>query len=373
MPFGTELVRYAVGIGSCGVPGLPAGLDALWSAHGRLPWAQLVEPALRLASGAVPMPAAHASCLAMLATVMTMNEGAEIYAPGGSLLEEGDLLRQPGLVRALEAIADEGPRSAYEGAIGRSLLRLIEDRGGLVTEDDLRAYEAIWSEPVAVEFRGFELRTRAGLSDFPSALGALPELRGLGQAERALALVTALAADIPDPAGNDEPHGAGRRRQRVRADDEPGPRLRRLPPRPRSPPEQHARGGRPADRASRARRADGEHDGARRSPSTGSESRSQPEQRAAPVCAARCFRSSPGILDEGLDPQTAVERPRLHPAGALVHLEPGFDTETTGALESAGFDVREWPGRHHYFGGVSAVTRNGAAGDPRRSGAARLV
>ncbi len=80
-----------------------------------------------------------------------------------------------------------------------------------------------------------------------------------------------------------------------------------------------------------------------------------------------------GILDEGLDPQAAVERPRLHPAGALVHLEPGFDTETTGALESAGFDVREWPGRHHYFGGVSAVTRNGAAGDPRRSGAARLV
>ena len=80
-----------------------------------------------------------------------------------------------------------------------------------------------------------------------------------------------------------------------------------------------------------------------------------------------------GVLDENLEPQAAVERPRLHPAGALVHVEPGFDTQTTGVLESAGFDVREWPGRHHYFGGVSAVTRNGAAGDPRRSGAARLV
>src|SRR6187402_63567 len=149
VPFGAELVHYAVGIGSCGVPGVPAGLDALWSAHGRLPWAQLVEPALRLANSGVPMPAAHASCLAMLATVMTMNEGAEIYAPGGSLLEEGDLLRQPGLVRAFEAVAEEGPRSAYEGTISRSLLGLIEDRGGLVTDDDLRAYEAVWSEPVA--------------------------------------------------------------------------------------------------------------------------------------------------------------------------------------------------------------------------------
>ena len=67
VPFGTELVHYAVGIGSCGVPGVPAGLDALWQAHGRLPWARLVEPALRLARGAVPMPAAHAACLVMLA------------------------------------------------------------------------------------------------------------------------------------------------------------------------------------------------------------------------------------------------------------------------------------------------------------------
>src|SRR5881628_1462193 len=49
VPFGYELVHYAVGIGSCGVPGIPAGLDALWGGQGRLPWAQLVEPALRLA------------------------------------------------------------------------------------------------------------------------------------------------------------------------------------------------------------------------------------------------------------------------------------------------------------------------------------
>src|SRR5438876_4924004 len=110
VPFGEELVHYAVGIGSCAVPGVPGGLEALHNAHGRLPWPQLVEPALRLARGAVPMPAAHASCLQMLAPVMTMNEGAQIYSPGGSLLGEGDLLRQPGLVEALEALADEGPR-----------------------------------------------------------------------------------------------------------------------------------------------------------------------------------------------------------------------------------------------------------------------
>jgi gamma-glutamyltranspeptidase / glutathione hydrolase len=42
-------------------------------------------------------------------------------------------------------------------------------------------------------------------------------------------------------------------------------------------------------------------------------------------------------------------------------------------LTAAGYEVRAWPARHHYFGGVSVVTRNGAAGDPRRSGAAATL
>src|SRR4029079_16246600 len=46
VPFGAEVVRYAIGAASCGVPGLPAGLVALWQAHGRLPWETVVEPAL---------------------------------------------------------------------------------------------------------------------------------------------------------------------------------------------------------------------------------------------------------------------------------------------------------------------------------------
>jgi gamma-glutamyltranspeptidase/glutathione hydrolase len=372
VPFGSELVHYAVGIGSCGVPGVPAGLDALWRAHGRLPWAQLVEPALRLAKGAVPMPAAHASCLAMLATVMTMNEGAQIYAPGGSLLGEGDLLRQPGLVHALEAIADEGPRSAYEGTVGRSLLLLMEDRGGLVTEDDLRAYEAVWSEPVSVEFRGFDLRTRAGLSDFPSALGALPELRGLGEAERALAIVTLLAGELPAQRGttnitvlDDDGNacvlttslglGSG--------DFLPGFDLHLnsmlgeadLLTGPLEP------GGRMASMMAPSLALDEQGVALAAGAAGGTRLRSALLQVVA------------GILDEGLDPHAAVGRPRLHPAGSLVHVEPGFGAETIGALDSAGFEVREWPGRHHYFGGVSAVTRNGAAGDPRRSGAARVA
>jgi gamma-glutamyltranspeptidase/glutathione hydrolase len=45
VPFGAELIHYAVGIASCGVPGVAAGLDQLWRRHGRLDWPRLVEPA----------------------------------------------------------------------------------------------------------------------------------------------------------------------------------------------------------------------------------------------------------------------------------------------------------------------------------------
>ena len=80
-----------------------------------------------------------------------------------------------------------------------------------------------------------------------------------------------------------------------------------------------------------------------------------------------------GILDEGLDAEEAVARPRLHPTPDLVDVEPGVDEQALEELEARGRTVRRWDRLHHYFGGVSCVGRAGAAGDPRRSGAAILL
>src|SRR5262249_12029130 len=74
------------------------------------------------------------------------------------------------------------------------------------------------------------------------------------------------------------------------------------------------------------------------------------------------------VLDDGVDPQEAVDRPRAHPAGEVVNAEPGVGDGAVEALEAAGRTVRRWPEIHHYFGGVSAVGRAGAAADPRRNG-----
>src|SRR5919109_3830888 len=161
VPFGAELVHYAVGIGSCGVPGVLPGLDELWRVHGTLPWPRLVEPALRLAHEGVEMLPAHVACLQMLAPVMTMREGERIYSPGGRLLGNGDRLRQPGLVAALELVAAEGGRSP---SLQQRLLALMEERGGVVTREDLLSYEPHWDEPAHADYAGLTLFTRSALN-----------------------------------------------------------------------------------------------------------------------------------------------------------------------------------------------------------------
>jgi gamma-glutamyltranspeptidase / glutathione hydrolase len=371
VPFGSELIHYAVGIASCGVPGVPAGLDALWRDHGRLPWPKLVEPALTLAAEGVPMTRAQASCLEMLAPVMTMNEGRRIYSPTGALLQEGELLQQPGLVPALEAIAEEGASSFYSGTLARALLQLMEERGGLVTEADLQAYDARWSEPTTAEFRGFAIQTREGLGSFPSVLGRLAPLAGLDEPERVLATAEALG-DVPPAVGTTNlavvdadgnvcvlttSLGLGS------GDFVPGYDL-------------HLNSMLGEADLIREPLPPGERMASMMAPSIAFAD--DGFALAAGAAGGTRLRSAllqvvAGVLDEGLDPQDVVDRPRLHRVGDLVHLEPGFAEATLTALAAAGLEARVWPGRHHYFGGVSLVTPNGAAADPRRSGELRVL
>jgi gamma-glutamyltranspeptidase/glutathione hydrolase len=368
VPFGMELVHYAVGVASCGVPGVPAGLAALHEQHGRLPWPRVVEPALRLAHDGVEFPPAHAACLAMLAPVMTMNEGAQIYARSGSLLRAGERLEQPGLGRVFELLGSEGPRSVHAGTLAQSLLDLMRERGGLVTGADLGAYEARWSDPVDVSYAGTRFLTRAGLSGVPETLPRIPPLRALSEPERAVTWARGLDGSGPDGHttnvsvtdrwGNacvlTTSLGLGS------GDFLPGLDL-------------HLNSMLGESDLIREPLEPGARMGSMMAPSLAVDR----DGVALAIGAAggtrlrsALLQVTAGVLDEELDAQEAVDRPRLHPAAGLVHLEPGFDPATTAALKQEGYEVRVWPDRHHYFGGVSVVTRNGCAGDPRRSGSA---
>ncbi|MGZ8695268.1 MAG: gamma-glutamyltransferase [Gaiellaceae bacterium] len=373
VPFGEELIHYAIGPATCGVPGVPAGLDALWRAHGRLPWERLLEPAMRLARDGALLTGAHAACLVMLAPVFTLSDGERIYSPRGELLAAGELVQQPGLVRALELLGDEGGASAYGGAIGRSLLALSDELGGTITADDLAAYEAVWREPLRRGYLDGVVLTRGGLSEVPPTLARLPQLAGLDPAARLVALTGALAGF---------PEADGHTTNIVTADASgdvcvltttlglgsgdwlPGLDLQlnsmlgetdlvRGP---------LVAGERMESMTAPLLAFDG---GGRLVFAGGAAGGTRIRTALVTVLA--------GVLDEGLPLEEAVAKPRCHPAGRLLNAEPEIDEHGLAQLARRGWTVRRWESQHHYFGGVSAVTPDGAVGDPRRDGAARVL
>jgi len=372
VPFGEELVHYSIGPASCAVPGVPAGIDALWRAHGRLPWPRLVEPALRFARDGVALPPAHAACLEMLAPVMTLDAGRRIYSPAGRLLRAGDTLAQPGLVKALELVADEGARSLYDGTLRELLLALLAERGGVVTPADLDAYEPRWAEPVVVEHAGRRVLTRAGLSGVPEVVARLPALADHDATARVLALEAALTAD----------DGAGHTTNLVTVDDRgnacvlttslglgsgdfvPGLDL-------------HLNSMLGETDLVRGELQPGSRVHSMMAPTLALDADDRLELAIGAAGGTRLRTAlvlvGVAVLDEGVPPQEAVDRPRFHPTPDVVNAEPGVDERALEELESRGRVVRRWADRHHYFGGVSAIGRNGAAADPRRSGAVRTA
>jgi gamma-glutamyltranspeptidase / glutathione hydrolase len=368
--FGEDVVHYAIGPASCAVPGVPAGLEALWQAGGSLPWARLAEPALRAAGDGVPMPSAHAHCLAMLEPVMTLGHGAGIYAPDGRTLAAGERLAQPRLAEAIRVLVEEGPRSAYVGTLAEALLQID---GITLTPADLAGYSPVWGEPAVVEYHAAHVTTRGGLSGVPELLARMPLLRGRSETDRLLALASVL--------GDDGSGGEGHTTNLVAVDRRghacvlttslglgAGEWLAEFDLHLNSMlGEQDLIVGEllPGDRMESMMAPTLVFEGGGLSLAIGSAGGTRLRTALATVLA--------GIVDEELAPQAAVDRPRVHPAGETVHAEPEVDERALEQLEAQGRPVRRWPTRHHYFGGVSCVGRTGAGADPRRSGAAIVL
>jgi gamma-glutamyltranspeptidase / glutathione hydrolase len=364
--FGEEIVVYSIGPASCAVPGLPAALGELWEKLGRLPWRRLVEPALELARVGVILPEMHERSLIMLGDVFSLERGHDLFVREGRMLKTGEPLVQPGLVQTLEALAEEGARSLYRGSLAEALLRVD---GVVFTGADLRGYAARWTDPVLVGFQGHRVATRGGLSGVPELLPRFPRLAGLTASDRVLELVTAL--ETPDVGGEHTTNmvavdGHGRACVLTHSLGVgagvwmPGFDLQL----------NNLLG--ESDIACGEPKA-GDHLQSRMAPSLAFDDSGM----ALAIGAAGATRLKmalstvlAGVLEEGLDPEDAVARPRVHPTPTLVDAEPGVDEGALEELEAQGRTVRRWEHLHHYFGGVSCVGRTGAAGDPRRSGGA---
>lgn len=140
-----------------GVPGTVAGLEAAHQKYGKLPWKELVQPAVDLALNGFTLTQKEARGLNRVAesfkkynTVMPDQFLKETWMEGDSIWNED-------LGHTLELIRDNGKAGFYEGKTAENIVAEMERGKGLITSDDLKAYEAIWRTPITSDYRGHKI------------------------------------------------------------------------------------------------------------------------------------------------------------------------------------------------------------------------
>ncbi len=138
---------------------VPGAVDGWAQAHarfGRLPFADLLRPAIDLARGGFPLadsPARYAAeCRDLLAA--TPATAAAYLRPDGAPPRRGEVVRLPRLADTLEAIATGGRDAFYTGAVGAAIVAALARDGGVLTADDLAAHRSDWVEPARTTYRG---------------------------------------------------------------------------------------------------------------------------------------------------------------------------------------------------------------------------
>jgi gamma-glutamyltranspeptidase/glutathione hydrolase len=368
--FGLMPVDFAIGAVTVAVPGVPAGCGEVHRRWGRLPWPRVVAPATALASSGVALPPPQALTLASVAPALVPGDGALVYAPRGRLLAAGDLLYHPGLDRALDALATQGPAVFYTGEFGQVMAEVVRAGGGTVGPRDLAAYRVLEVPVEHATMGAGHVYARRDLNGTIATMAALPpSLATVPRPERAVALAHAMREygrqrpgdttniSVVDADGNacvitttlgmgsgvwlpglgvnlNSMLGEG---ELMTPDLAPG---RRMP-----------------SMMCPLVVVDDDGDLVAAAGSAG-----------ASRIRTALIDTLLGMLVDGLDMADAIARPRFHVVNDTVHAEPGYPEDELAALAAAGYTVNRWDQPNHYFGGVSAVGRAGAAGDPRRGG-----
>jgi gamma-glutamyltranspeptidase/glutathione hydrolase len=420
---------FRIGSASCAVPGAAAGLESVHAEYGRLPWSELVQPAIELARSGVELtrPQAHLHAILDLILRHTL-EGRRLYSrDDGSRLQPGDLLVLPDLGRTLEQIAAEGAAAMYRGELAASIAATIESGGGLLTTADLEAYRVIWREPVQTRYLGHDV-----ISNPPPSSGGVLIAYGLalldhvargrpGSAEAVATLVETMREQTRARSGSfvDDLYTGGLVERLLDEGSVAGGVARIRASLPGAP--EHA----PNGGTTHVSALDADGNAASVSSSTGSGSGvivpgtgiqlnnmlgeydlvgsgpAEPGQRLTSMMAptivvgdgrTRLVVGSAGsirlrgaimqvivnVVGHGLGVAEAIDRPRVHLEEPHVHCEGGLESDELDRLTALGYEVVRWRRRNLYFGGTNAVEVDpagelAAAGDARRGGAGLVV
>jgi gamma-glutamyltranspeptidase/glutathione hydrolase len=390
---------FHVGAASCGAYGSPAGVDAAMRRWGSMALGDLAAPAAALARDGVVVNKQQAEVIHLLESILrTTPECAAIYVPAAQLLDVDGIWRDRELGDTIERLGAEGARPFYEGEIAQAVVNWIAERGGVLTEQDLRRYEPIERTPLCVRYRGREVYTNpppsAGGILLALALGRLeeapapPTLASVvvsmeeAQAERTPEFMDGLAEQgfagrflgsrlgstthisVLDAAGwavsvtctNGEGSGivvpgTGMHLNNIMGEEDLSPLgFHHAPPGRRMP----------SMMSPTVVAADG-----RVQVALGSSGSNRIRSALLQTIVA--------VVDHGLPPAAALAEPRVHFESGVIYTEPGIPLDE---LRCDPYEIQAFRAKSMFFGGVQIVGCDpqtgelSGAGDPRRGGVA---
>jgi gamma-glutamyltranspeptidase / glutathione hydrolase len=409
--------RFNVGPSSCGAYGTTLGLAEALERFGTLSLADLTARPAEAAREGVQVVRMQALLFTILEPIFRSSpEASELYAPGGRLLGEGDTIRLHELGSLLDRLGAEGPGFLYTGDVAAAVSDWVLERGGLLSREDLAAYEVAERRPAHVEYRG-----RTVLTNPPPSSGGILIADALGILERldrphdasVIAEVIAstnrardedfltglategylerfLAKEALDNVATEVRSRLGNTTHLAVMDSEggcasvtcsngscsgvlvpgTGVHLNNMLGEQDLNPlgyHRHEPGARvPSMMAPTVVLRDGR-------PEVALGSAGSNRIRSA------ILQTILGVVDHGLPAEQAVARSRIHVEDRQVEAEPGIEEDALDRLEQSGWAVRRWAEQNLFFGGVQAVARNpqtgalSGGGDPRRGGAAAVV
>ncbi len=146
------------GFDSVSVPGAVAGWVALSERFGKLPFADLLEPAIEIAERGYLIPVVVQQKWAAATPELQSQPGfSQSFLPWGRAPQVGELFRFPAAARGLKAIAATKGQALYGGEIAEAIEKFAAQNGGSITAKDLASYQPEWVEPIAQNYRGYTL------------------------------------------------------------------------------------------------------------------------------------------------------------------------------------------------------------------------
>jgi len=157
---GTPTTDSVVGWRSVGVPGTVRGLELANKKYGRKPWAELLKPAVTLATNGFPVPKWQMDSWHRSSPVLSQfSESKRIFLKGGAYYEWREIFKQPELALTLERIARLGSADFYDGETAHILATEMAKNGGLITLADLHNYQAVERAPLEGDYKGYHIIT----------------------------------------------------------------------------------------------------------------------------------------------------------------------------------------------------------------------